>query len=638
MRAGILERTAGGRRHATPSSPTPTSPSGRDTCCSRSTSPSAGRTPAPTIRSDPHGLLRTRTRRRAHRHGHGERGFRRAAARTPLLAALGAGDAAVAAVAKAVLRRVRRRDDRAARTVQHRVAELPTELEGLRARFSGDELRRAAGDLPDAGRARVREFAGRGEETLGKLREQPQVRQAFTRVDEAQEAAEPGRWRPRAGRPGSPARRSPRRGSASPAAPPTRSWTPVPPRRTSSRTPAPRRRRSSRTPATRPHRPRGRPRDRARSRRRTTGPKRTTTHPTLGVSGGGSPPCRGMTRGRARDVVLAGGRVLHPGPAGARAPSVWWPPPSPATPSSTRCGSGPTRSRGRPADEERLAGHHRRLGAVPAAHPAVRAAGEPHLLRARAVVPGPAQQHDAVLAGRRGRDARLPRRRAPGGRRGAAGGPALVPISEGCLVRPRHPGPDARSRPPRPARRPRSPPRSRPSTRPTPRTVGVAEIDPALADTAAFCAAYGSPMDGSANCVVVAGRRGEDDPLRRLPGAGHHPRRRQRARAAAAGRAQGLVRADGRRGGADGHGVRRDHPARAARRLAAAGRRRGGRRAGRRDRQRAAGARSWRCPARCWPRCPAPRSSRAWPAAGLIVGVRCALTADLLERGMTSTV
>ena len=40
--------------------------------------------------------------------------------------------------------------------------------------------------------------------------------------------------------------------------------------------------------------------------------------------------------------------------------------------------------------------------------------------------------------------------------------------------------------------------------------VGVAEIDPALADTAAFCAAYSSPMDGSANCVVVAGRRGED--------------------------------------------------------------------------------------------------------------------------------
>ncbi|AEA22855.1 YbaK/EbsC family protein [Pseudonocardia benzenivorans] len=40
--------------------------------------------------------------------------------------------------------------------------------------------------------------------------------------------------------------------------------------------------------------------------------------------------------------------------------------------------------------------------------------------------------------------------------------------------------------------------------------VGVAEIDPALADTAAFCEAYGSPLDASANCVVVAGKRGGD--------------------------------------------------------------------------------------------------------------------------------
>lgn len=39
--------------------------------------------------------------------------------------------------------------------------------------------------------------------------------------------------------------------------------------------------------------------------------------------------------------------------------------------------------------------------------------------------------------------------------------------------------------------------------------VEVAEIDPALADTAEFCAAYGAPLAGSANCVVVAGRRGE---------------------------------------------------------------------------------------------------------------------------------
>ncbi|PZS27512.1 MAG: hypothetical protein DLM59_16370 [Pseudonocardiales bacterium] len=38
--------------------------------------------------------------------------------------------------------------------------------------------------------------------------------------------------------------------------------------------------------------------------------------------------------------------------------------------------------------------------------------------------------------------------------------------------------------------------------------VQVVEIDPALADTAAFCARYGVAMAESANCVVVAGRRG----------------------------------------------------------------------------------------------------------------------------------
>ena len=38
--------------------------------------------------------------------------------------------------------------------------------------------------------------------------------------------------------------------------------------------------------------------------------------------------------------------------------------------------------------------------------------------------------------------------------------------------------------------------------------VEVAEIDPALADTAAFCEHYGVPPTESANCVVVAARRG----------------------------------------------------------------------------------------------------------------------------------
>ncbi|HEY8457290.1 MAG TPA: YbaK/EbsC family protein [Actinopolymorphaceae bacterium] len=40
------------------------------------------------------------------------------------------------------------------------------------------------------------------------------------------------------------------------------------------------------------------------------------------------------------------------------------------------------------------------------------------------------------------------------------------------------------------------------------RDVGVAEIDPSLADTAAFCQAYDIPLEISANCVIIAGRRG----------------------------------------------------------------------------------------------------------------------------------
>ncbi|MCW2529511.1 MAG: hypothetical protein JWM76_4371 [Pseudonocardiales bacterium] len=42
-----------------------------------------------------------------------------------------------------------------------------------------------------------------------------------------------------------------------------------------------------------------------------------------------------------------------------------------------------------------------------------------------------------------------------------------------------------------------------------PLEAAVADIDPDLADTAAFCERYGVLMTESANCVIVAGRRGE---------------------------------------------------------------------------------------------------------------------------------
>jgi prolyl-tRNA editing enzyme YbaK/EbsC (Cys-tRNA(Pro) deacylase) len=42
---------------------------------------------------------------------------------------------------------------------------------------------------------------------------------------------------------------------------------------------------------------------------------------------------------------------------------------------------------------------------------------------------------------------------------------------------------------------------------PSAELVSVAEIDPELADTAAFCEAYGVEPSKSANCVVVSGKR-----------------------------------------------------------------------------------------------------------------------------------
>lgn len=41
--------------------------------------------------------------------------------------------------------------------------------------------------------------------------------------------------------------------------------------------------------------------------------------------------------------------------------------------------------------------------------------------------------------------------------------------------------------------------------------VGVVEIDPGLADTAEMSEAYDVPLDASANCVVVMGRRGGEE-------------------------------------------------------------------------------------------------------------------------------
>jgi len=96
-------------------------------------------------------------------------------ARTPLLAVLGAGDAAVTAVSKAVTEaRVRSRAQ--AEEVQARISALPQ-------RLTGEEARKAAADVREQAETAYAGFAERGEKAWGKLRTQPQVRHAIARIE-----------------------------------------------------------------------------------------------------------------------------------------------------------------------------------------------------------------------------------------------------------------------------------------------------------------------------------------------------------------------------------------------------------------------------------------------------------------------
>lgn len=96
-------------------------------------------------------------------------------ARTPLLAVLGAGDFAVTTVSK-VVTGARTRATEQVEVVQTRVAELPQ-------RLSADELRKTAADLRTSAEGVYSGFAERGEKAWGRIRKQPQVKQALSTIE-----------------------------------------------------------------------------------------------------------------------------------------------------------------------------------------------------------------------------------------------------------------------------------------------------------------------------------------------------------------------------------------------------------------------------------------------------------------------
>jgi heparin binding hemagglutinin HbhA len=97
------------------------------------------------------------------------------AARTPLLAVLGAGDAAVTVVTKAIVDAQTRRRAQADK-VQAYVTALPQKINADEARKTVAELREQAGTAYTG-------FAERGEKAWGKIRTQPQVKDAIARIE-----------------------------------------------------------------------------------------------------------------------------------------------------------------------------------------------------------------------------------------------------------------------------------------------------------------------------------------------------------------------------------------------------------------------------------------------------------------------
>lgn len=119
-------------------------------------------------------------------------------ARTPLLAAIGAGDLATSTVLEA-LNTARKGFDGRTDKVRKTVADLPKELEDLRKnldlavlreKLDPTELRRIVDEYFKNVQAKYSELAEKGEQALDKIKSTPQVKQALDQVNSTVETAQ----------------------------------------------------------------------------------------------------------------------------------------------------------------------------------------------------------------------------------------------------------------------------------------------------------------------------------------------------------------------------------------------------------------------------------------------------------------
>lgn len=110
-------------------------------------------------------------------------------ARTPLLAALGAGDLAAHAVADTV-NKVREQLNERAEAARASANDLPGDLDELRDRIDPSELRRRVDAYTRSAVQLYGYLADRGEETLDRLQTQDQVQRAWSQVGTAGDRVE----------------------------------------------------------------------------------------------------------------------------------------------------------------------------------------------------------------------------------------------------------------------------------------------------------------------------------------------------------------------------------------------------------------------------------------------------------------
>jgi heparin binding hemagglutinin HbhA len=104
--------------------------------------------------------------------------------RTPLLAALGAGNLAGQAVTDAVAK-AKENVTKGSETARKNLQELPTDVESLREKLDPAELRKVIDEYTEAALKLYNKLAESGEQAWDKFSTQPQVKKAIEQLEEA---------------------------------------------------------------------------------------------------------------------------------------------------------------------------------------------------------------------------------------------------------------------------------------------------------------------------------------------------------------------------------------------------------------------------------------------------------------------